>query len=163
MGLNPRLEIPTNPFVSISDLSGDGLSGVPNWCQNVFGVLPWRPKIHVGGRWESHREPRRKSSDSNRELLENLRGGVELLDPVELRSPQPPESFSESLKPQFPTPSRAPDLGVGGFERAAPTAADPEKKKNFQQTPKTYWRPSPLLRTRRRKAMGRGFCGWCHK
>ncbi len=83
--------------------------------------------MRFGRRWESQREPRRESSDSSKELLENLRGCVELLDQVATRSPQPPESFSESLKPQFPTPSRAPDLGVGGFERAAPTSADPKE------------------------------------
>ena len=88
--------------------------------------------MRFGRRWESQREPRKKSSDYSTELLENLRGGVELLDPVYTRSPQPPESLSESPKPQFPTisfpsPPRAPDLGVGGFERAAPTSADPKE------------------------------------
>ena len=89
--------------------------------------------MRFGRRWESQREPRRKSSDYSRELLENLRGGVELLDQVGPRSPQPPESLSESPKPQFPTisfpsPPHAPDLGVGGFKGLRLLPPTPRKK-----------------------------------
>ena len=47
-------------------------------------------------------------------------------------APSPPELVSKLPFEQFPSctlpkPSHTPDPGVGGFERAAPTAADPKE------------------------------------
>ena len=43
-------------------------------------------------------------------------------------APNPPVLLSKLPFSTFPKASHAPDLGVGGFERAAPTAADPREK-----------------------------------
>ena len=56
-------------------------------------------------------------------------GSLEL---VGAPAPSPPELVSKLPFDQFPfctfpKPPHTPDLGVGGFERAAPSAADPEK------------------------------------
>ena len=43
-------------------------------------------------------------------------------------APSPPVLFSKLPFSTFPKASHTPDLGVGGFERAALTAADPREK-----------------------------------
>ena len=43
-------------------------------------------------------------------------------------APSPPVLLSKLPFSTFPKASRTPDLGVSGFERAAPTAADPRDK-----------------------------------
>ena len=50
------------------------------------------------------------------------------LGPLDAPAPSPPVLLSKLPFSTFPTASRTPDLGVGGFERAAPTAADPREK-----------------------------------
>ena len=47
---------------------------------------------------------------------------------LESPAPSPPVLFSKLPFSTFPKASHTPDLGVGGFERAAPTAADPREK-----------------------------------
>ena len=45
-----------------------------NWCRDVFGVVPWGPKRLPRNEQAATRDPRGRSSDYSRELLENLGG-----------------------------------------------------------------------------------------
>ena len=113
---NRQLEPPTNSlcdfFKATPRESGPNLSIsrsetwilVPSESHLGFENVEMDSKMLPGERRRSHREPRSKSSDYSRELLENLRSPVELLVQLALRSPQPPEPLSESPKPLFPAP-----------------------------------------------------------
>ena len=61
-----------------------------NWCRDVFGVVPWGPKRLPRNEQAATRDPRGRSSDYSRELLENLRGVWDLFGPLVTPAPSPP-------------------------------------------------------------------------